>query len=74
MMTQAVRKLILASILLVATAFLPSPAWAACCATCMSQLNNCWNNCNSNDTNCQAACYNTYDVCASHCIGEVCPV
>jgi hypothetical protein len=77
-MTQ-VRKLILASFLLVFAIFLPSPAkaWSACCQSCMDQwLTTCWNNCN-NDTNCQAGCERNYETCAGNCArsgGGSCPV
>lgn len=66
-MSRTVTKLLLATILLIATAFLPRTSQATtCCAACQNTLDACELNCHGNTT-CNAGCVSRYQNCQRGC-------
>ena len=66
-MRRTVTKLLLATILLIATAFLPRTGQATtCCASCQNTLDACELACNGNTT-CNAGCVSRYQNCQRGC-------
>lgn len=66
-MSRRLTKLLLASLLLIASAFLPRSGQATtCCGDCVNRLFACQDNCNNNPT-CYQTCNNRFNACGKSC-------
>jgi hypothetical protein len=67
-MSRTVTKLFLATILLIATAFLPRSGQATtCCGYCVNKLFACQDACATNDNACAALCLTRFQGCGRSC-------
>jgi hypothetical protein len=72
-MSRTVTKLFLATILLIATAFLPRSGQATtCCTNCLNALDACQAGCHTNA--CLTNCNTTFNNCGHRCGSGGCPV